>query len=134
VRDRGASVQGIRSQEADSTRTRPLRPFAAIGTKEKTGPDRSPLPQRWDHRKAARCLSRHELVIGTLAVQWYNSRNLKLRSPFVREETQSPIVICVQCKLPITPEQRPSIQLKDGSELHAECYEAYNRERRRNMQ
>jgi hypothetical protein len=51
----------------------------------------------------------------------------------VREETQTPIVICVQCKLPITREQRPSVQLKDGSEVHAECYDAYNRDRRRNM-
>lgn len=50
----------------------------------------------------------------------------------MREEPQ-PIVTCVHCKLPITPEQRPSIQLKDGGELHAECYESYHAAERRRM-
>jgi hypothetical protein len=50
----------------------------------------------------------------------------------VREETR-PIVICVHCKLPITPEQRPSVQLKNGGELHVECYDKYHAAERRKM-
>jgi hypothetical protein len=49
----------------------------------------------------------------------------------VREETQTTI-ICVYCKLPIKPEQRPSVQLKDGREAHADCWNEYeDMERRR---
>lgn len=51
----------------------------------------------------------------------------------MREETQKPLVICIHCKLPIMQEQRPSVQLKDGRELHVECYNKYNQEQRRNM-
>jgi len=43
------------------------------------------------------------------------------RSPFVREETQR-VRTCALCKLPITTEQRPSIQLKSGEEAHMECF------------
>ncbi len=43
----------------------------------------------------------------------------------MREETQKPVVICVHCKLPITREQRPSVQLKNGDELHVECYDKH---------
>ena len=39
----------------------------------------------------------------------------------MREETQQPKV-CAICKLPITREQRPSVQLKSGDEVHVECY------------
>jgi hypothetical protein len=49
----------------------------------------------------------------------------------VREETQTTI-ICVYCKLPITAEQRPSVQLKDGREAHDNCWNEYEDiERRR---
>lgn len=51
----------------------------------------------------------------------------------MREETR-PVVICVYCKLPITAEQRPSIQLKNGGELHAECYDKYHQAERQKMQ
>ena len=50
----------------------------------------------------------------------------------MREETR-PIVICVYCKLPITPEQRPSVQLKNGGELHVECYDKYHAAERQKM-
>jgi len=39
----------------------------------------------------------------------------------MREETQ-PLMICAVCKLPITQEQLPSIRMKNGDELHIECY------------
>jgi len=41
----------------------------------------------------------------------------------VRKETQSPKVICVSCKQPIEHEQRPSVQLTPGEEVHVECWE-----------
>lgn len=51
--------------------------------------------------------------------------------PSVREETQA-TSICVYCKLPITPGQRPSVKLKDGREAHADCWNEYEDiERRR---
>ena len=50
----------------------------------------------------------------------------------MREETH-PLVICIYCKLPITRDQRPSIQLKNGDELHAECYQDYKDMQRRKM-
>ena len=40
----------------------------------------------------------------------------------MREETQQR-TICVFCKLPITQEQRPSVQLEDGREAHRECWD-----------
>lgn len=49
----------------------------------------------------------------------------------MREGTQKPVVICVHCKLPITREQRPSVQLKNGDELHVECYDAYKEAERK---
>ena len=39
----------------------------------------------------------------------------------MREETQG-VRTCALCKLPITTEQRPSIQLKSGEEAHMECF------------
>ena len=39
----------------------------------------------------------------------------------MREETQQP-KLCAICKLPITKEQRPSVQLRNGDEVHIECY------------
>jgi len=33
-----------------------------------------------------------------------------------------PDPICVYCKRPITREQRPSVLLEDGDEVHVECY------------
>ncbi len=44
----------------------------------------------------------------------------------MRDETQDPSV-CVFCKLAITPEQRPSITLDNGDEIHIECYNAWDR-------
>ncbi len=41
----------------------------------------------------------------------------------MRKETQSPKVICASCKQPIEPEQRPSVQLTPGEEVHMECWE-----------
>ena len=43
------------------------------------------------------------------------------RSLFVRKETR-PLKVCAICKLPITSEQRPSVQLKNGDEVHVDCY------------
>lgn len=43
----------------------------------------------------------------------------------MRKETHKQVVYCAHCKLPITREQRPSVQLKNGDELHVECYEKY---------
>ena len=39
----------------------------------------------------------------------------------MREETHPP-TICAVCKRPITAEQRPSVQLPNGEEVHVECY------------
>jgi len=39
----------------------------------------------------------------------------------LRKETHPP-KLCAVCKQPITDEQRPSVQLKNGDELHIECY------------
>jgi hypothetical protein len=49
----------------------------------------------------------------------------------VREETHP--VVCAYCKLPITPEQRPSVQLENGEEVHVECYTKYEDEKRKKM-
>ena len=46
----------------------------------------------------------------------------------MREEAR-PIKICFVCKLPITPEQRPSVQLANGEEVHCECWLEYDRNR-----
>jgi hypothetical protein len=40
----------------------------------------------------------------------------------VREETRKRITYCAFCKLPITREQRPSVQLDRRREVHVECY------------
>ena len=39
----------------------------------------------------------------------------------MRRETQ-PLKVCAICKLPITSEQLPAVQLKNGDEVHVECY------------
>ncbi len=44
----------------------------------------------------------------------------------MRGETQNPS-ICAFCKLAITPEQRPSITLDNGDEIHIECYNSWDR-------
>lgn len=51
------------------------------------------------------------------------------RSPSVREETH-PIKICVVCKRPILPEQRPSVQVENGEEVHIDCWLEYDKRRR----
>ena len=48
----------------------------------------------------------------------------------MREETQTP-KLCAICKLPITTEQRPSVQLRNGHEVHVECYPKYEEAARR---
>ena len=41
------------------------------------------------------------------------------------EETHAPEnVICAVCKQPILAEQRPSVFMKDGAEVHIECWSA----------
>ena len=42
----------------------------------------------------------------------------------MREETQRTSV-WIFCKLPITPEQRPSVQVGDGRDVHRECWDEY---------
>ena len=49
----------------------------------------------------------------------------------MREETR-PIRICLVCKLPILPEQRPSVELENGEEIHCECWAKYNETRDEN--
>ncbi len=51
----------------------------------------------------------------------------------MREETQTPPT-CVYCKLPITREQHPAIQMKNGDQLHVECWEkrSQSEQRKRN--
>ena len=39
----------------------------------------------------------------------------------MRKETQ-PLKVCAICKLPIRSEQLPAVQLKNGDEVHVECY------------
>jgi predicted nucleic acid-binding Zn ribbon protein len=46
----------------------------------------------------------------------------------VQEETR-PIKICVVCKRPILPDQRPAVQLKNGEEVHVECWNEYDKTR-----
>jgi hypothetical protein len=48
----------------------------------------------------------------------------------VRKETH-PLKVCAFCKLPITSEQLPSVQLKNGDELHVECYTKREEDARR---
>lgn len=48
----------------------------------------------------------------------------------MREETQSP-KICIVCKRPITAGQRPSVQLANGDEIHVECWDLYDKARRK---
>lgn len=48
----------------------------------------------------------------------------------MREETR-PIKICVVCKLPILPEQRPAVLLENGEEVHVECWNTYDEQRSR---
>ncbi len=44
----------------------------------------------------------------------------------MREETP-PEKICVYCKRPITREQRPAVLLKNGDEVHVECWNDYEK-------
>jgi len=41
-----------------------------------------------------------------------------------------PDPICVYCKRPITREQRPSVQLENGYEVHVECYSEHEKAER----
>lgn len=41
-----------------------------------------------------------------------------------------PETICVYCKLPIEKWQRPAIQMKNGDQLHVECYVKLGKENR----
>ncbi len=49
----------------------------------------------------------------------------------MREETQQ--VTCVFCNKPITPEQRPCVMLKNGDEVHIECWSEYQKAERRKV-
>lgn len=40
----------------------------------------------------------------------------------MRKETQPPKKICAICKRPIEKQERPSVSLKNGDEVHVECY------------
>ena len=44
-----------------------------------------------------------------------------------------PDPICLYCKRPITREQRPSVQLEDGDEVHIECYSEHEKDERRKL-
>ena len=46
------------------------------------------------------------------------------------EETQQPKV-CVVCKQPITEQQRPAIELKNGGQCHVECWQKYQEAQRK---
>jgi hypothetical protein len=48
----------------------------------------------------------------------------------VREKARPPKA-CVVCKRPITDEQRPSVQLRDGTEVHPECFTKHKEAERR---
>lgn len=48
----------------------------------------------------------------------------------MRKEAHPP-KLCDICKLPITDEQRPAVQLKNGDEVHVECYRKYEEAARR---
>lgn len=52
------------------------------------------------------------------------------RSPSVREETQQERV-CALCKQPITKRQLPAIRMKNGDQLHVECWQKYDEARRK---
>lgn len=43
----------------------------------------------------------------------------------MREETRKRVVYCAHCQLPIKREQRPSVRIREGVEVHAECYQKY---------
>ena len=44
----------------------------------------------------------------------------------MREETH-PEPKCVYCGEPITREQRPSVQLENGQEVHIQCWNKYEK-------
>ena len=48
----------------------------------------------------------------------------------MRKETQQP-KICAFCKQPITDEQRPAVEMKNGDQLHVECWEKFDATRRK---
>ena len=49
----------------------------------------------------------------------------------MREETHSPKKICAICKNPIEEKQRPAVQMKNGEEVHVECYAKHEEAARR---
>jgi hypothetical protein len=51
------------------------------------------------------------------------------RTPAVPDKPKSP-PICVFCKLPIRPHQRPSVRLEKEKEAHMECYVKANEEKK----
>ncbi len=52
----------------------------------------------------------------------------------MREETRPPKqTICVVCKHPITPTQRPSIEMENGDQVHAECWNKARESERRKV-
>ena len=40
----------------------------------------------------------------------------------MRKETRSEPSICILCKKPITPKQRPAVRMQPGKEAHMECF------------
>jgi hypothetical protein len=49
----------------------------------------------------------------------------------MREETRSPKKICAICKKPIEKKQRPSVKMRNGDEVHVECYVKHEEAARR---
>jgi len=49
----------------------------------------------------------------------------------VREETHPQKKICAICKRPIEQEQRPSVKMRNGEEVHIECYSKWEEAARR---
>jgi len=46
----------------------------------------------------------------------------------MREETRSTPTICAICNKPITQEERPSVLLKSGDEVHVQCWQKQQQE------
>jgi hypothetical protein len=42
----------------------------------------------------------------------------------MRKKTQpsKKLKVCVYCKRPIKPSERPAVELENGEEMHVECY------------
>jgi hypothetical protein len=93
---------------------------------------RQEIPSRlvFGRHKADRWQAGPHLVITVPPAGCYNVvQQIHRRSPFVREETR-PDVICAVCKKPITREQRPSVQIENGDEMHLECWQEFDKARR----